>query len=51
MSEEIHQDIFLKLVKWARNLGPGEAGACQPGRRDPVAVFLYHAGWKAALDP
>lgn len=41
MSEEIHQDIFLKLVKWARNLGPGEAGACQPGRRDPVAVFLY----------
>ena len=31
MAEEIHQDIFLKLVDWAR----------KPGRRDPVAVFLY----------
>ena len=38
MSEEIHQDIFLKLVEWACNLSPG---ACQSGRRNPVAVFLY----------
>jgi len=29
--DEIHQDIFLKLVAWAS----------KTGRRDPVAVFLY----------
>jgi len=31
MTEEIHQDIFIKLVEWAS----------KTGRRDPVAVFLY----------
>jgi DNA polymerase III delta prime subunit len=31
MAEEIHQDIFLKLVEWAS----------KSGRRNPVAVFLY----------
>ena len=31
MAEEIHQDIFLKLVEWAS----------KSGRRNPVAVFVY----------
>jgi DNA polymerase III delta prime subunit len=30
-SDEIHQDIFHKLVEWAK----------KPGKRSPVAVFLY----------
>lgn len=36
MAEEIHQDIFLKLVAWARVPSSGAKV-----RRDPVAVFLY----------
>ena len=32
--DEIHQDIFLKLVAWAVGTGGTK-------RRDPVAVFLY----------